>query len=136
MPPVWKSRRSWGLSEEPGDTRDLSPSWGEQNHMLPAKPLSSSFIMFSHSQVRVRTIPSCTHQSSWPRVGAVVAQRCSPGLGNNLWETRGFCSRELKSHQLKRKTAFGERQEIAAAKVVKSLDKIFNTEKKRMLANC
>lgn len=48
---------------------------------------------------------------------------------------RRFCPRE-KPHQLKRKVTFGEIQGIAAARVVKSLDKIFNMEEQETLAKC
>lgn len=57
-------------------------------------------------------------------------------LLESIQETGGSAQDSTMSHLLKRKPAFGERCEIAAARVVKSLDKIFNMEKKRALANC
>lgn len=59
----------------------------------------------------------------------------SQGLLKSIQQTGGS-AQEKKSHQLRRKMTFGERQGIAAARVVKSPDKIFNTEEQETLANC
>lgn len=144
VPPA--SRPQWmGVAEAGMTCHEFGRARGARGHQAPvpmvwwAEPRASRRtpeLLICYIILFARTTPGCTQRSSRPRAGAALARRCSPGLRRNLGETRGFCPRDLKSRRLKRKTAFGERRETAAAGAVKSLDKIFSTEKKRALANC
>lgn len=118
MPSVWEvltrgHQRSWG-QQRPGPTVEQTKShascpWaakaGGQHQAEPAKALSTH---------------GCCAGPALP------LRACAERSGS-----RRLCPREHESLRLEGKTACGERWQIAAAWVVKSLDKIFNVGKKK-----
>lgn len=130
-----KRKSSWELPEEQQRPIPMV-EWAKSRAWSPRAPVS----VFP-SQVRARATPGCTHQSS-----LTVPGRCCAGptpFSRAVEEQSGdrrFCPRErLISSKEKRNLFFfwkKERREITAARVVKSLDKIFNMEKKTTFADC
>lgn len=114
---IWKCKGSWDYLRS-----STAPSPGGVGKPRRCQPWAPAL---------EKVIPGCVFQSWWHWEDAAPAHHSSEGFQTASENRRG-----KKPHQHKRKMTGGERQGIAAARVVKSLDKIFKAEEQKMLSKC
>lgn len=118
MPSVWEVL-----------TRGRQRSWGQQKSVPTVEQTKP------HASCPWAAKAGGQHQAE--RENALSTHGCctGPALPSRTYTERSgsrrLCPREHESLRLEGKTACGERWQIAAAWVVKSLDKIFNVGKKK-----